>query len=341
MDTQLHVLDAKREYMTRLSADVAPFIEHTLQRFYNEAVAEKKSKALLLFQRRLREIPSWNEQEIQTMTTTIQNHLAIKRNAKNQYLSSLIAMAFVSYLKIMSSCRLNQQKTPPQMRLKLPSNAKFIHRCFIEAARMYYENPYIVRQPQEKQLAVISKAVETAVRELIPLEDILDVYLQDCVDDSKTVPPILSPVQSDDEEDGEEANDDAFSMAFRPEEIQDEEESDPNDDTFNVQLPTPQQSNPPMTHQSVQGVAQPHQQLSPQPVQAPQPSMQQPPPPPPSPQQEQPQEQPQHLMDIPTAHQFRQEVAPPPSQVPQPMVTTQQQAQNQLYNDASDDDDFH
>lgn len=250
MDNQLHVLDAKKEYMNRLSTDIAPFIESHFKRLYQDAVAEKKSKALFLFQQKLKQIPLWNEQDIQTLTTTIQNALAIKRNAKSQYLSSLIAMAFVSFLKIMSSCRLNQQKKPPQMRLKLPTNNKFIHRCFVEAARLYYEDPHTIRRSQEKQLEAITKAVETAVRELIPLEDILDVYLQDCVDDSKTVPPILSPVQSDDEEESEDANDDAFPMAFSPDAIQDDGEeypvnpmdSIPTQETFSQPTPRDHQT---------------------------------------------------------------------------------------------------
>lgn len=329
MDTQLHILDAKREYMSRLSTDIAPFIESKFKKLYEEAVAEKKSKALLVFQQKLKQIPSWNEHEIQTLTTTIENHLAIKRNAKNQYLSSLIAMSFVSYLKIMSSCRLNQQKNPPQMRLKLPSNAKFIHRSFVEAARLYYENPYIVRQGQQKQMDVIGKAVETAVRELIPLEDILDVYLQDCVDDSKTVPPILSPVQSDDEDPvEEEANDDGFPMAFR------------SDD---------------MTHQEDEEDVGPFEP-------PPSPPDHTPPPPPPPSYDEQ-------VADIPTAYQYRQEnsvtpppvaeppVAPPVPPVPPvpppvppvaapvapiaPPTTQSGHAQSHLYNDASDDEDFH
>ena len=338
MDTQLHILDAKREYMSRLSTDIAPFIESKFKRLYEEAVAEKKNKALFVFQQKLKEIPAWNEHDIQTLTTTIENHLAIKRNAKNQYLSSLIAMSFVSYLKIMSSCRLNQQKNPPQMRLKLPSNAKFIHRSFVEAARLYYENPYIVRQGQQKQMDVITKAVETAVRELIPLEDILDVYLQDCVDDSKTVPPILSPVQSVDEDPvvEAEANDDAFPMAFRSDDMT---RDDDEEQTFAPQPPSSPISPPPTEQPPIE-----------------QPTYQEPTPPPPPPPQ--PQQQPSYDDDIPTAYQYRQEhssAPPPPPPAPEPVPQTtmpapqattqsmqqQQQAQSNLYNDASDDEDFH
>lgn len=333
MDTQLHILDAKREYMTRLSADIAPFIQGKFQTMYEQSLVEKKSKALFLFQRRLQQIPAWNEYEIETLATTIQNHLAIKRNAKNEYLSSLIAMAFVSYLKIMSSCRLNQQKSPPRMRLKIPSNAKFIHRCFVESARLYYDNPYTIRQTQEKQLGIIAQAVETAVRELIPLEDILDVYLQDCVDDSKTVPPILSPVQSDDDSDVDDANDDEFPMAFRPEEIQ-------ADDDQTIQVDT--QEPEPSPIQTAQPIV-PSNPHSTQPM-APmsQPSADGIPVAPPA-SMSAPTNQAHHLSEIPTAHQYRQEMMTPSTNTAplNQQASKQQQVQNQLYNDASDDEDFH
>jgi hypothetical protein len=356
MDSQLHILDAKREYMTRLSADVAPFIEARFKQMYDEALVEKKSKALQVFQRKLKEVPLWNEQTVQTMTTTIENHLAIKRNAKTQYLSSLIAMAFVSYLKIMSSCRLNQQKKPPQMRLKLPSNGKFLHRSFVEAARLYYENPYIIRQPQVKQLEVVAKGVETAVRELIPMEDILDVYLQDCVDDSQTVPPILSPVQSDDEEEGEEANDDAFPMAFRSDKMDDD-----HSDDYAGGEPTHIDERKIIDTDDVFEQPPPAVPVAPYPPQVPAPTAPAVPtaptaPTPPAVPVAPPTGEP--VSDIPTAYEYRQSrqsaapSSPPPSPIDRPQQhqappqssqaqIAQQRIQSQLYNDASDDDDFH
>lgn len=333
MDTQLHLLDAKREYMSRLAGDIAPFIEQRFKHMYQEAYTEKKSKALLLFQYKLREIPQWNEESIQTLTTTIENHLAIKRNAKNSYLSSLIAMAFVSYLKIMSSCRLNQQKSPPQMRLKLPSNTKFLHRAFVEAARIYYENPQLIRLTQQKQLDTIKGGVETAVRELIPLEDILDVYLQDCVDDNKSVPPILSPVNSDDDEDEEDQpNDSEFPLAFDASKKQEEESaSSSSEEEEEISIPMDQQQE----QQHINGIPTPYELQQQQQQQQPQQPQPPPPPSPPPPmQQEQPQQQPP-----PMQQEQPQQQQPPMQQQPQ-----QQQAalqQKHLYTDVSDDDDFH
>lgn len=330
MDTQLHLLDAKREYMSRLSSDIAPFIEDKFKRMYQEAYQEKKSKSLLLFQHKLREIPQWNEESIQTLTTTVENHLAIKRSAKSSYLSSLIAMAFVSYLKIMSSCRLNQQKSPPQMRLKLPSNTKFLHRAFVEAARIYYENPQLVRQTQQKQIDAIKSGVETAVRELIPLEDILDVYLQDCVDDSKTVPPILSPVNSDDENsEEEEPNDNEFPLAFDASK-RDESESSEDEQEISVPVQQPEDPSPPPMPQQ-QPEPQQYMNDIPTPYQVQQ--------------QQQPQAQPQQPQpqEPPQQPQPQQQPPPPMTQPPPPQQQQQQQQlqQQQLYNDVSDDDDFH
>jgi hypothetical protein len=312
MDNQLHILDAKKEYMTRLSRDLAPYVMSTFQQLY------EKKKTLIAFQQELRHIPSWNEHEIQTLTTTIENQLAVRRGAKNTYLSSLISMTFVAIVKVMSSVRVSGKQNP-SVRLKLPSNTQFVHRVYIESARVFYDCPELIRSSNNKQTEAIGVAVDTAVRELIPYESILDVYLSAADADQGTVPPILSPQESSEEEDEEPADDSSFPHAYEPQ---------------HHSTPIREDSPPPPPPSHLEEYS--------------------PPPPPPQQQQQEPQLSDQqvilHEEDIPTRAQYQQQQQHPIQEPVEPdhMMKTaenppygEHQAQrSRLYADAQSDEDF-
>lgn len=199
------IIDAKREYLNRMTDDIAPFLFKEFQTMYATAKKTNANKALLLFQCELRDIPKWNAGIVREKTTVIES--------KCPWLSSLIAALFVSYIKVMSSVRVSQNERP-NIRLKLPTNDVFIHKVYVETARAYYENPQCIRRTDHATYhTFVQTAIETTVRDQLPLQDILSAYLGKSVDGDRTMAPILSPANSDDEDAHPPADDSRFDRA--------------------------------------------------------------------------------------------------------------------------------
>jgi hypothetical protein len=167
------LVQAKTEYMYQLADVIAPFAINTVNQLYTAAKKETRfRKSTKKFQGKLREIPLWNQSMIDAQTTAIMN--------KYKFFPELVAAAFVSYVKILSSVKIHSHK--PHIQLKLPADDVFVHKCFVNIAKTFYLDPPLVKAPREVRLAVVRNAVETSVRELLPTEDILRAYLGGSVD---------------------------------------------------------------------------------------------------------------------------------------------------------------
>jgi hypothetical protein len=167
------LVSAKDEYIAQLADSMAPFLINVVNTLY---MAAKKNagfgKPTKEFQMKLREIPLWNQSMIDAQVTAIEN--------KYKYFPELVAAAFVSYVKILSSVKIHSHK--PHIQLKLPADDVFVHKVFVNTAKTFYLDPALVKAPREVRLAIVKNAVETSVRELLPTEDILRAYLGGSVD---------------------------------------------------------------------------------------------------------------------------------------------------------------
>lgn len=170
MDATPLLIDAKREYVGQLTDVMAPYVVNYIVNLF--LATQKQRQATLVFQRALREIPLWNSATIRERTAEIQN--------KYTFLGDLIAACFVAYVKILSSVKLHSQK--PNIRLKLPSNDAFVHKVYVHVARDVYANPALVHADRTAKLTLVKSAVEAAVRDMLPIEDILKAYLGNTVD---------------------------------------------------------------------------------------------------------------------------------------------------------------
>jgi hypothetical protein len=167
------LVEAKNQYIFQLADVLAPFAINTVNQLY---MAAKKDagfkKPTKDFQMKLREIPLWNQSMIDAQVTAITN--------KYKYFPELVAAAFVSYVKILSSVKIHSKT--PHIQLKLPADDVFVHKIFVNVAKTFYLDPALVKSPREIRLSIVRNAVETSVRELLPTEDILRAYLGASVD---------------------------------------------------------------------------------------------------------------------------------------------------------------
>jgi hypothetical protein len=174
MDNLNILVEAKREYLGQLCELMCPVMIENFEKMYEEAYTMSKGrKVLMMFQKLLKEVPNWNEGMSKQHTDNIANRCA--------WFNDLLAAVFVSCVKILSSVRLG--KDNKKISLKLPTNETFIQTCYNNVAKELYKDPYVFSESQneyerdEKLYERFSIAIEASVRELIPVQQILQTYM--------------------------------------------------------------------------------------------------------------------------------------------------------------------
>ena len=175
MSDPLNILvEAKREYIGQLCLLMCPVMIETFETMYEEAYKLTKGrKVLVMYQKLLKEVPNWSDAMSKQHTDNITNRCA--------WFNDLLAAVFVSCVKILSAVRLN--KDNKKISLKLPTNEVFIQTCYNNAAKDLYRDPYIYHETQnehtrnDKLYERFCVCIETTVKELIPVQQILQTYM--------------------------------------------------------------------------------------------------------------------------------------------------------------------
>ena len=175
MSDPLNILvEAKREYIGQLCLLMCPVMIETYETMYEEAYKLTKGrKVLVMYQKLLKEVPNWSDAMSKQHTDNITNRCA--------WFNDLLAAVFVSCVKILSAVRLN--KDNKKISLKLPTNEVFVQTCYNNAAKDLYRDPYIYHETQneharnDKLYERFCICIETTVKELIPVQQILQTYM--------------------------------------------------------------------------------------------------------------------------------------------------------------------
>lgn len=174
MDNLNVLVEAKREYLGQLCLIMSPVMIEVFQDMYDEATKLSKGrKTLIMFQKVLKEVPNWSNQMSANHTSNIADRCA--------WFNDLLAAVFVACTKILSAVRLKTDNK--KISLKLPTNEVFIQTCYNNVAKDLYRDPYIFHEEQSEymrddQLTLrISTCIESTVKELIPVQQILQTYM--------------------------------------------------------------------------------------------------------------------------------------------------------------------
>ena len=168
------LVDAKKEYLNQLAIIMVPFMIETFQDVYNESVNRSKNKKVLAMnQLLLKDVKVWNDNIIKQHTDEIINSCS--------WFNELVAAVFVSHVKILSAVKLSAESN--KISVKLPTNERFIHACYVAAAKDIYKDPYIYHEEadeftrDEKLFERLNVCISATVKELIPIQDILRVNM--------------------------------------------------------------------------------------------------------------------------------------------------------------------
>jgi hypothetical protein len=181
------LVEAKKEYTNQLLQVLKPRIYEGFKSIYDDTVSilgkeyieynTQSSSVIKSFQKALRDIPLWNQEMINREYDRILN------SSKCDYFEDLIETVFITNIKILSSVQMNTNDSIG-LNVNIPSPVHFIHKCYIESAKEIYKNPYVFENsknmtPKEKHtnirdsLSYIDNSINSAIRELLPIRDIL------------------------------------------------------------------------------------------------------------------------------------------------------------------------
>lgn len=149
---------------------------------WSEDPAKPNKSALSMFQDKLEMIRKWSDEIITDEYSRIINETGI------DYYDDLITAVIVSHVKVLSSIRLCKRENP--IELKVPNTKNFIHKCYIESARKFIENPFLMEDREDKvdyiqsqknlqeSFKVISLCIVQTIQNILPTKEILHQNLQ-------------------------------------------------------------------------------------------------------------------------------------------------------------------
>jgi len=205
--------ESRNEWCSRLINTLTPLIIEGFKSIFDEAWAlceenDELEKYLMTFQNFLARIPKWNPSIVDTETKRIVE----KSNCG--YLTDLISCVHIIQLKSLTCMRVgNKQK---KIDINIPSLNDFIHKAYINTARKLYKNIYLYEknitplqiQKHNREIElIVREEILNSIRDNIPVEDILKVYLDESIEEDIQVEEkeeIISAEPEDEEEKEEE-----------------------------------------------------------------------------------------------------------------------------------------
>ena len=155
------LINARIEYLESLADLMAPHILEVIAGMWVES-----KRRVRAFQLALQTIPRWNSEQFDEHTRAIES--------RARYLDKLIAAVLIATVKLLASIKVHDGEE--QVRLKLPTNEAFVAKVFVKTAKIFYESPDLVRDSPSQKVQAVQIAVEKAVRDMLPLADLLTSY---------------------------------------------------------------------------------------------------------------------------------------------------------------------
>jgi len=185
---------SQQEWAFRLTRVIHPLLYEGIQAMFQEAVgickqSDEEDKYLMTFQNILARIPKWNEEIVKKETARI-----IEKSGCS-YLEDLLTCVHIAQLKILSSIRTG--KSQKKVEIDIPKLNGFVHKVYIHISRELYANvylfekgisPLVFQQNRSKVNEIIKESILNAIRDSIPVEQLLRAYLDETTDFMKEVP---------------------------------------------------------------------------------------------------------------------------------------------------------
>jgi hypothetical protein len=170
--------EAKKEYTTQMINILKPEIFKGIKELFDQVVENNDENKLLDFQNNLKQITKWNQDIID------QKYETFMKNSSCDWLDDLLQAVFISNTAILTTVK--NKNNSKKIDLTIPKSSRFLHKCYIESAREFYKNPYLLlntldykiqQKNMRDSLELISISIENSIRNMLPMKDILRQYL--------------------------------------------------------------------------------------------------------------------------------------------------------------------
>lgn len=177
--------ESRNEFCARLINILTPHIVYGLKSIFDEAWKlcienDEAPKYLMTFQNFLMRVPKWNVAIIEQESARI-----VERSGCG-HIEELITCVHIIQLKMLTCMRAGSKQK--KIDIAIPKLADFIHKVYVNVARKMYSNVFLFEkskqhlqiQKHNRQLELIVKeCILNTVRESIPIEHLLKVYMED------------------------------------------------------------------------------------------------------------------------------------------------------------------
>lgn len=179
--------EARVEYQKQMSNKLTMPLLDFFRRIRSELWQESQQSILSRFQRKIAEIPKWNQDVVAEQTTRLIDA------SRCDYLEELMTALFIAHTKVMASVRVNKKNK--KLTITVPKLDHFLHRVFTETAKSFWKAPFLFQEElpaidRQKNLlqaeAIIEEAIYAAVRDMLPIKKILQEYISEPGSDDET-----------------------------------------------------------------------------------------------------------------------------------------------------------
>ena len=185
-DTNVAILvDAKEEYTKQLISILKSCIYQGVKSIYMDSKDichqdNTPDNVLITFQDLLSRIPKWSQDIINKEFERISNV------SKCDYIDDLLKVVYVSHIKVLTI--VHRAQNNKKLSLKIPSGGHFIHLCYIECAREFWKDPYLLSDrgskfEQQKNMreseTMIAECINETIRKQLPVRHILKEFLNE------------------------------------------------------------------------------------------------------------------------------------------------------------------
>ena len=191
--------EAQFEWAIRLVHILQPLVYEGIHTIFQESIqlcqnTDEDEKYLMTFQNFLARIPKWSNDTVEKEVARMVDKSGCT------YLEDLITCVHITHLKMLTSIRTG--KTQKKIDIAIPKLGAFVHKVYINTSRALYLNvflfdkdiaPLMVQKNKSEFNKIIKTSILDAIRESIPIEQLLRSYLDESTDlmkeEVKEAPP--------------------------------------------------------------------------------------------------------------------------------------------------------
>jgi hypothetical protein len=180
--------EAQFEWAIRLVHILQPLVYEGIHTIFQESIqlcqnTDEEDKYLMTFQNFLARIPKWSNDTVEKEVARMVDKSGCT------YLEDLITCVHITHLKMLTSIRTG--KTQKKIDIAIPKLGAFVHKVYINTSRALYLNvflfdkdiaPLMVQKNKSEFNKIIKTSILDAIRESIPIEQLLRSYLDESTD---------------------------------------------------------------------------------------------------------------------------------------------------------------